>query len=245
MLAFIVPVKSAQVSRDWQRTSALLERTLKSICHQTSPDFRAIVVCNEQPKIDFHHDKIDYVHVDFLPPEKETHPIARGLTDKGRRVLKGLCYAQQFSPTHIMSVDADDCVSNQLAEFVTQHPDANGWYFESGWKYKENDAFIYIKYRRFYTLSGTANIVHFKHFDIPAEPEYDRGYGYYKFYVDHQKVKGFMKERHLPMQPLPFPGSVYVLSTGDNMSGNENNLSFNRFSRRKLSDRIRREFALE
>lgn len=245
MLTFIIPLKSAKVAKDWNRTSALFERCLKSTCNQTSDAFRTVVVCNELPEITFRHNHVSYVTVDFLPPEKETHHIARGLTDKGRRVLKGIMYAQQFSPTHVMVVDADDCVSNRLASFVSQHPDQNGWYLNSGWKYQEGDSHVYIKYRQFYTMSGTANIVHVKHLDLPEHPEYNRGYGYYKFYIDHQKTKRFMAERHAPMQPLPFPGAVYILATGDNMSGNEDKLSFNFLNRRKLSQDIQSEFCLD
>ena len=244
MLAFIIPLKSAKVSKDWQRTSALFERCLRSTCNQSHNNFRTIVVCNELPEITFQHKNVEYVTVDFLPPEKVENPIPRGLTDKGRRVLKGMMYAQQFSPTHVMTVDADDCVSSRLAGFVDQNPAANGWYLNKGWKYREGDAHIYLKRRRFYTMSGTANIVHNDYLDLPETPEYNRGYGYYKFYIDHQKVKGFMEAKGAPMQPLPFQGAVYILATGDNISGNEQNLSFNFLNRKRISNELRQEFCL-
>ncbi len=244
MLAFIIPLKSAKVSADWEKTSALFERCLKSTCSQSSDQFKTIVVCNEKPSINFHNKNIIYVQVDFLPPEKETHKIARGLTDKGRKVLKGLVTAQDFSPSHVMTVDADDCVSNRLAEFVSRNSNDNGWYFNSGWKYRENDSKIYIKSWNFYTLSGTSNIIHTRHLNLPENPEYNRGYGYYKFYIDHQRVRQAMQDFNAPMRALPFPGSVYILSTGDNMSGNEEKLSFSLFNRRKISQRLREEFSL-
>ena len=93
-------------------------------------------------------------------------------------------------------------------------------------------------------MSGTSNIVRFDLLNLPEVPEYNRGYGYYKFYVDRQKTKNIMAERGFPMQPLPFPGAIYILATGDNMSGNENNLSFNLFNRKRLTPEIRREFSL-
>ena len=245
MLAFIIPLKSAKVSKDWQRTSDLFERCLRSTCDQSHDNFRTIVVCNEVPDITFQHKNVEYVKVDFLPPEKVSNPIPRGLTDKGRRVLKGIMHAQQFSPTHIMTVDADDCVSSQLAGFVAQTPTANGWYLNTGWKYREGEAHIYIKRRRFYTMSGPANIVHNNYLDLPETPEYNRGYGYYKFYIDHQKVRSLMEEKGAPMQSLPFQGAVYILATGDNISGNEENLSFNFLNRKKISSELRKEFCLD
>ena len=245
MLTFIIPVKSAAVAKHWSTTCKLFERCLRSTCNQSSTDFRTIVVCNEKPNIEFDHPQVDYILVDFVPPAKEKNPIARGLTDKGRKVLKGLIYAQQFFPSHAMIVDADDCVSARLAGFVKQYRDRNGWYFNTGFKYREGEPFIYIKRQNFYRMSGTSNILRFDLFNLPEVPEYNRGYGYYKFYVDHQKTKSIMAERGLPIQPLPFPGAIYILATGDNMSGNENNLSFNFFNRKRLTPEIRQEFSLD
>jgi hypothetical protein len=244
MLAFIIPLKSAKFSKDWQKTSRLFERCLRSTCNQDSSLFTTIVVCNEKPDIDFEHPKVKYVYVDFIPPEKVTDPISRGLTDKGRKLLKGLDFAQHLSPSHVMFVDADDCVSNHLARYVDDHSENNGWYLNSGLKYREGDTSIYIKHRNFYRMSGTANILRFDHLNLPAEPEYNRGYGYYKFYIDHQKVRSVMIQRGSPLKPLPFPGAVYMLATGDNMSGNERNLSFNIFGRRKLTAQLQEQFCL-
>lgn len=245
MLAFIIPLKSAKVSKDWDKTSALFERCLKSVCNQDHKDFKVIVVCNEIPPISFHHQNVEYVQVDFLPPEKVPNPITRADTDKGRRILKGLVFAQKFSPSYAMTVDADDCVSNRLARFVSQNHTANGWYFDAGWKYREGDSWIYLKRHNFYTMSGTSNILNFKRLNLPESPEYNRGYGYYKFYIDHQKIKKKMKASSTPMRALPFLGAVYVLGTGDNISGNEDKLSFKFLNRRRITAQLRKEFCLE
>jgi hypothetical protein len=244
MLAFIIPLKSAKVSKDWEKTSALFERCLHSVCNQTSKEFKTIVVCNELPKVSFHHESIEYVQVDFIPPEKENNPITKADTDKGRRIFKGILYAQKFSPTHIMSVDADDCVSNQLAQFVLNNRDSESWYFDSGWKYRDGEPVIYFKRSSFYTMSGTSNIISNQCLSLPSNPEFNRGYGYYKFYIDHQKIKDKLEKRSFSVSRLPFPGAVYILSTGDNISGNENKLSFNFLNKRKLSQKIHSEFCL-
>jgi hypothetical protein len=243
MLVFVIPLKSPEVSKSWERVSKLLERTLKSVCHQTSSEFRVIVVCHQKPEIEFTHPYLTYIEVDF-PLPKHKNRIVRGLTDKGRKVLKGLMYGSKFNPSHAMLVDSDDCVSKRLAEFVKKNSEANGWYLNKGYKYLEGDKFIYIKRNKFYTLSGTANIVKYQLLDLPQEPEYNHGYGYYKFYLDHQKVKDTLLKKGFPLKPLPFAGSIYILATGDNMSGNEDNLLFNWFNRKHLNPKITKEFYL-
>ncbi|NJL81806.1 MAG: glycosyltransferase family 2 protein [Chloroflexaceae bacterium] len=243
MLVFIVPLKSRRVSKSWERVCQLFERCARSICQQSSPDFQVVVVCHDRPEIAFASPRLHYLEVDF-PLVKETDPVVRGLTDKGRKVLAGLVYARdRFSPDYAMTVDADDLVSSRLAEFVRDRQET-GWYVDRGYKYRESAPVVHYKGSHFYRLSGTCNILHFNHLALPEYPEYNRGYGHYKFLIDHQKVKAIMADQGQPMKALPFPGSVYVLGTGDNMSANENKLFFSLLSRRPLTQKLRDEFGL-
>lgn len=242
MLTFIVPLKSPEVSNSWQRVCQLFERCMRSICNQNSPDFRVVVVCHEKPKIDFTHPHIHYVKVDF-PLPKDKNRIAIGHTDKGRKMLMGLVYARQFNPTHAMLVDADDCVSKRLATLVNNSIECNGWFVNSGYKYQEGSKYIYLKRRNFNRMSGTSNIIRFDLLDLPESPEYNRGYGYYKLYIDHQKVRDYMRQKGTPIKPVPFPASVYILGD-ENFYGNPNNFSFNFINRKLLTSAIKEEFGL-
>jgi glycosyltransferase involved in cell wall biosynthesis len=244
MLTFVIPLKSQTVSQSWEQVCKLFERCIRSICNQTVPEFQAIVVCNERPIINFDHPQITYLEVDFPYPSNQPHKIAQGLTDKGRKVLADFVAAQSFNPTHTMIVDADDCVSKRLAEYVKQDPLSPGWYINTGYKYIEGSPCVYIKRRNFYRVSGTCNIIRYDLNKLPENPEYNRGYGYYKFYLDHEKVRGTMAKQKTPMKSLSFPGAVYVIGTGDNMSGNEEKLSFNWINRKKIDSSLQDEFSL-
>ena len=243
MLIFVVPLKSPEVANCWRRVCQLFERTVRSLCHQTSNDFKVIVVCHGKPDINFSHPNVIYLEVDF-PLPKHKNRIARGDTDKGRKIFKGLIHAKEFSPSHTMIVDADDCVSRRLAEFVSQHHESNGWFVNCGYKYQENSPYIYLKQNNFYRMCGSCNILRYDLNFLPENPEYNRGYGYYKYCLVHAKVKEVLAEKHLPIQPLPFLGAVYVINTGDNISGNENKLNFHWLNRRKLTTVIQEEFGL-
>ena len=244
MLTFVIPLKSQKNSKSWQKVCQLLERCLRSVCHQTIPDFQAIVVCNEKPSFQFNHPNLTYLEVDFPYPSNQPHKQAMNLTDKGRKVLAGLIKARSFNPTHTMLVDGDDCVSKYLAEYVNQHPSHPGWYINTGYKYLEGDSYVYIKRRNFYRLCGTCNILRYDLNQLPQHPEYNRGYGYYQFYIDHAKVRGVMAKERTPLQSLPFPGAVYVLGTGQNQSSNENKLSFHWVNRARLNIALQDEFSL-
>ncbi len=239
----MIPLKSAKVSNSWERVTQLFERCIKSVCNQTSPNFHVIVVCHEKPKIEFTHPQITYITVDFSHPNEPT-PEAKGDTDKGRKILKGLVYARQFSPTHTMTVDADDCVSEKLAKFVQQHPDSNGWFINKGYKYQEGSNYIYIKRSNFYKMCGTCNILRYDLNDLPETAEYNRGYGYYRYYIDHAKVRDILKSKGKSIKSLPFPGAVYILATGENLFKNSTRLRFSIFNRKSLNQSLRDEFGL-
>jgi hypothetical protein len=243
MLVFIVPLKSQQISKSWYRVCQLFERCIRSICNQTISDFRAIVVCHEKPRIDFTHPNITYLEVDYSVPDAQDY--IKKNTDKGRKILTGLIYAKRFNPTHTMVVDSDDCVSRNLAAFVKQNPQHNGWFVRQGYKYREDRhrQYIYLKNKNFYRMCGTCNILRYDLNFLPQNPEYNRGYGYYKYYIDHGKVLDTLAEKGIFLKPLPFAGAIYVLGHGDNNTDNQTRLSFNWLSRRGINNSICQEFS--
>ena len=220
MLVFVVPLQSMTVSNSWERVSQLFERCMQSVCQQTSRHFQVIVACHEKPLITFNHSQISYLEVDFPVPDITSGTadeiINQKRVDRGRKQLKGLVAAQEFNPTHTMLLDADDLVSKRLAELVYQNPDANGWFCKQGYRYTPGNRWIYRKSNNFHTMCGSCNILRYDLNKIPENPEYNRGYGYYKFYIDHAKVVKLLAAAGTPLKALPFLGAVYVTQTGEN-----------------------------
>ena len=216
MLVFIVPIKSAKISRNWALVGQLFERCLRAICKQTSPNFRVVVVCNEKPDIQFSHPHVHYVEVDFPPPLPDptdqnttgyeysrSKDMARKDADKARKILTGLEYAQRLNPTHSMVVDADDCVSCHLAEFVTRNPQGTGWFFKRGYLYPEGGRFLYLNRQNFNQVCGSSVIIAY-HLRQALFPRPD-------YYMPCFEVPP------VDMNPLPFVGAVYSMAHGDNM----------------------------
>lgn len=252
MLVFIIPLKSTHVSNNWERVSQLLERCLKSITNQTSPNFQVLVVGHEKPLIQSSYPNVHYLTVHFpipqhLPGESEQVFLNRKRTDKGRKILKGLMDAGNFNPSHTMLVDADDLVSSRLVEFVDRHPQHYGWFIDKGYRYEEDQPYIYYKRKNFYRMCGSCNIVRYDLNWLPETPQYNRGYGYYKQYIDHEKVKGWLEKGGTPLQPLPFAGAVYVVANGENQYYEKERFYggiANFFNNRRVTQKIRDEFNL-
>jgi hypothetical protein len=219
MLTFIIPVKSERVSSSWPQFSKLVERTLKSVTNQTSPNYRVIVVCHEKPLTDFEHDKIEYLYVDFDPPALKTAPKEKhnGLKeeDKSHKILAGITYAEKYETNFFMVVDADDCISNKIVAYVEKHKAKNkvGWFINKGYYYREGDGFISLNRNNFNTLCGTCLIVRPKYIKETFKkiPHLE--------YV-HQTEKF---SETLPLVKLPFAGAVYSMLNGENhyMTGNQ------------------------
>ena len=251
MLVFVVPLQSKSVSKSWKVVSQLFERSMQSACQQTSPHFQVIVVCNEKPDTTFEHPKLSYLEVDFPVPDINSGTpkdiLNQKRTDRGRKMLRGLVAAQDFNPTHTMLLDADDLVSKRLAEFVGQHPQANGWFFNKGYRYTPGDYWIYRKSNGFHTMCGSCNILRNDLNKIPENPQYNRGYGYYKFYIDHAKIVSVLAEEGKYLRPLPFLGSVYIVKTGENTYFNSSRLyqGIGRYlNYRLVTPFLKREFRL-
>ncbi|MGF1568334.1 MAG: glycosyltransferase family 2 protein [Nodosilinea sp.] len=260
MIVFIIPVKSKQAATSWAELCKLFERSLRAVCNQTSSDFRVIIVCNERPKIDFHHSHVEYLEVNFPVPEATYN--AR-VDDRAKRVVAGLLKARDLQPSHVMSVDADDCISRRIAEFVGQYSENNGWYVNSGYEYQEGSSKISIRRKDFHKICGTCNIVNYRLFNLPEKMlPYSELTGYDRFLGGHPLAKGDLAQRGTPIEPLPFPGVVFVRDrAGESVSMQEQFLAklqrnpkevlrgakklvMAPFNEQLLTDEIREEFSL-
>lgn len=225
MLVFIIPLRSAQVSRSWEQVCVLLERTLKSVCNQTCSDFRVIVVCHEKPDIEFKHPKVTYVCVDFPAPVEaagraDNQALLRKELDKNRKLFVGLLQSQSLNPSHIMIVDSDDLVSKHLAKFVKNNAQSNGWFVNQGYEYEEGTDFVKLRRRNLHLRTGTSHIMRFE--ALKADFGKDLSEIDHR-YLAHQSIVAWMASRENPLAPLPFAGSVYTTDNGENIWAQKGN----------------------
>ncbi|HEY2991105.1 MAG TPA: glycosyltransferase family A protein, partial [Candidatus Binatia bacterium] len=199
-----IPLKSRRVAKSWQYVTELFERSLKSACNQTSPAFKVIVVCHERPAIAFDHPAVNYIEVDFPPPDSSYVPM---MWDKYRKLVAGVHLARKLGASHVMEVDADDCVSNRLAEWVARKPDFHGWYLESGYLHRDGTRRVYLREKEFHRWCGTCNIVRSDLLNLPDDPAGDISIF---SELGHSHLREKLAARGFPLEALPFPGAVYV-----------------------------------
>lgn len=219
MLLFLVPLKSSKVSNSWDNTCLLLERCLRSICAQTHADFKVLVICHEKPQLTFQHAAIEFLSVDFPRPKpvdyNESFPMKEPNRDKHKKVLFGLLHAQTLMPSHVVFMDADDLVSQNLVAFVNQNVNEPGWYIGQGFEYIEgSEKLVFIK-ERFYGKCGSSHIVRFDLLEKIVQTTSIETVDHR--FLHHQDVRRFVKDQGATLAPLPFPGAVYVTNHGENV----------------------------
>lgn len=231
MLTFITSLRHPQNSNSYDRVEKLLEKTLASVCAQTSDDYRVIVVCHRVPKIRYDARFVEFVLVDFPAPSNVAGPVT-GIQavrlDKGTKILAGILEARKYDPTFIMIFDADDRVSNRLAEYASAHPSENGWYFYEGYTFADRGSLI-RKRTTFHRLCGTSHIFRLDALEIgEAKIDTKDQQQILNYFGDrftrnvigcHMTTKLYFDSIDASLKPLPFPGAIWILDTGENHSG--------------------------
>lgn len=212
-MTFLIPVRHPDNSPDWSRLKAKLAQTVGSIAAQTNGDWRGIIVANEGADLPPLPEKFSVEWVIF--PANDLHdrgnrPKEEFLDafriDKGRRVLKGMLHARDSR--YFMIVDDDDFVSNRIAQYVSDHADANGWTVDRGYVWDDGGKLLY-KHDDFNHVCGTSLIVRSDLYALPERFE-DASADFIKYTLGgHYGVARLLAERGTPLNTLPFRGAIY------------------------------------
>ncbi len=227
MLLFLTSIWHPQNAHSYTHVLSLLEDTLRSVCNQTSDDFRVIVVCNDTaPTLKFTHPNIEFVTVHFPPQGGTQHTGDNAVRiDRGSKCAYGLWKARQYKPDHVMFFDCDDFVSNKIAAFVGEHKDAVGWAIDNGYEFRDDSPDELTPTPGWFDIEcGTSRIIKFSLIqfpqslpDAPAEDDILNAFGerYVTMFIgSHCHTDEFLGKNS--RRSLPFPGAVYRINTGEN-----------------------------
>ena len=135
-LSFIVPVRHPSTVKEWGQIKRLMAETLSSIAGQKSGNWRLAVISNNGADLPtLPRGSLD-IRVEFPPPpsleEKDDAEAFYNMIrdDKGARIYEGLKALGKCG--HVMVVDYDDLVSDQLTSTVRDAPDSPGWFMDTG-----------------------------------------------------------------------------------------------------------------
>lgn len=227
MLTFVVPFRSKASSKDWNYHCALLNRTIRSILNQTVDNFKVIVVYTDFPEEKIENKNLIWLYfpfqfltvheiADYESYAKQyfaKEKYAEYAMDQARRSIYGSQLARELGSSYIMSVDADDLVSNKIAEFVEEHKNIknSGWYVDRGYIYLDGKNYIYRYPKDINHFCGSTPIINTKL--VPISDFKSTNLLDYNFFSSHAWLKYRLKDYYNSiLEPLPFYAIVYVLN---------------------------------
>lgn len=215
MFCFITSLRAPQASANWPRVCELFERTAASVFAQTDANFRLIVAGHAPPVLRRQFDaRLEFIAAD-LPVPENTYP-ARDL-DKRVKLILALRRARALGAAYVMSIDADDLVSNRLAEFALSDPHADGWYAGSGYQHEYGRPFVEPVTTGFNYVCGSCNILANRWFSFPDDEEREREVERLWFIGGHATFEDLFGALGARIRSLPFPAVTYVAHGGERM----------------------------
>lgn len=219
MIGFVVPFRPKQNSKNWENDSHLLHLTLKSICNQSSSDFKVYVIYHDLPEDIYNHQNLTYVEfpykfceLDDLTGKSHQQTIDKVMSvnafDQGKKALYGAHFAIKEDCEYIMSVDSDDLISNKIAAYVNSQPKCDGWYIDKGYIYLEQKKLLMRKSSKMNSINGSTNIIHAQ--NIPYVDFNSRQVDLFSFFAAHGYLLERLKNLGKVLKPLPFYGVIYV-----------------------------------
>ncbi len=225
MLAFILPLKPRKESNDWSNDNRMLKRSLSSLFGQTQRAYKIYVVYTDEPEELIEHSQLEYLHFpfpfleydqvdaanpgEFLPNAKR---LVERRFDKGRKIMYGCIKAKADGCTYLMSMDADDLVSNKLVAYIennNMNGTVPGWYIPKGYVWKEGTKKLYRQFNM-HLFNGSTHIIHASKLPLPDMSSLH--WQFYNWFVAHGWTRIRCKDKlGIELQPIPFFAVVYVV----------------------------------
>lgn len=240
MLIFCIPLRSKEVSKDWNKVSLLFNRTLESVYNQTNPNFKVFVACHQIPDLNKPYDdrvqfiimntKIPITYLDMMW-DKDTKIYAC------QKAARNYLIEQKLEGCYFMNVDSDDLISNKIADFVANKAKKLIYTSRYGYIYFEGNTYL-KKARRLERTCGSCFVIYLVINQLPYNDE-----GYLLNNVDkcpftphhsdiYHKLVKIKKWSH---GYIPFATTIYIV----------NDVNVSNFANHQVGRNRRLEYKLE
>ncbi len=170
-IVFIIPLKAKAISKDWDLTCYLLEKTICSILRQEDNRFEIRLVCHDIPDLPVNiKSHIIFLEANYPPLTMSSTRAERG-TDKLCKHAIGLKSLADLKFSHYMFVDADDLIANDLSYLAFSDYESHIQVFEIGYVFDEKSKYLW-RVNGFSHMCGTCAIFRHDHDlmrQIPSE----------------------------------------------------------------------------
>lgn len=236
MFIFITSIRHPNNAKNYQTIIDLLKITIESVCGQdTDFPFKFLIVCNEKPNIEVDESVVEFLVVDFPQPgDGKSLELAfeSVLVDKGSKLAAGLAWVNQYNPSKVFIIDADDWVNKDIVGFVSKHRQTSFWHIDTGYLVNMAEkrctrkhglcrycgsTYIY-DYKQLLQLvgyTGKLNLVLSQSYITENINDFGMRY----LLGDHRRQLGHFHKLGIKISSIPFKAICWVLDTGENHSG--------------------------
>ncbi|OZG73423.1 hypothetical protein BTA51_10380 [Hahella sp. CCB-MM4] len=223
-LGIVIPLKSKQVSRNWQVTCESLKKTVGSLLNQTNTNFDFIVVGHECPDLlkdmSWQGKPVFHSITEIAPPNFEGVTQDDYTKDKNSKIAKGIMLLKERNEEveYWFPLDADDLVSKQLVSTIDSLPAVAGMILDGGFLFYNRQNRI-LPCSQLSQYCGSTGIIADQYINCPDtfSQESIRSIPFCRY--SHMGLdKFFEKEAKAPYKVIQDKLVVYILSHGDNIS---------------------------
>ncbi len=215
-LTFAIPVRDPRGVDDWEAVKRLMSVTIASLFNSAGPRPRVVIGASRGTDLPALPPDVEVAEVDLpyrpLPDGEGPRRWDAILVDKGLRLAHALAAGRPRG--HVMVVDYDDLVSSRLTAWVAANPDAPGWFVDSGYLWDGGPTASVLR-TGFNDLCGTSLVVRADLLRLCEDPDDPARLDWIK------TTLGSHKQWHgvFDLAALGFPGAVYRIGSGANVSG--------------------------
>ncbi|NSX53978.1 glycosyltransferase family A protein [Parasulfitobacter algicola] len=206
MIYVAIPLVAKDRADDWSRLERILDRTLKSLLHQTNPNWQAVICGQNEPDLTVKDPRIRFLKY----PEPSNFSDQRGK-------LSYLVDDLKLSSTgdgYYFALDADDILHPELFSHIQSDNNGQGYYLSAGYMIDAKTsqlAPLYSPHSPLYKACGSSTAMRF---DFRSDFQFEkilRKRGKHGSVPDNVAYYGF------EMQSIAFPSVLYLVNHGENM----------------------------
>lgn len=231
MVAFILPLKPKTQSKNWESDCSLLYSTIKSLLNQRSSNYKIFVVFTDEPTIKNPSQKVIWVKFPYpfisfndipdaaiiLPHFKNDKIMLERRWDKSKKIFYGCKQAKEQGCTYLMSVDADDLVSNRLLPYIMgriSEENIPGFYISKGYLLRRGAQRMISIDEGMQNFNGSTHILKADYVPIP---DFENGTWLdFNLFTSHGWLLSRVKELYgIELEKIPFAAIIYIAHGGN------------------------------
>ncbi|VWX48197.1 hypothetical protein [Novosphingobium sp. 9U] len=237
---FVIPLRSAKVSSNWERVNRLLEATVGSALASRDANVRVVIACDEVPSIYQQNDpRVIFLSKAYPVPETSAHQML----DKRFKKFDLVNFVLRGGGGYMMLLDSDDLVSNKLASFTLDNDNRRGYLIDKG-------HILDVKSQEIETVAdfdrrcGSSAIFYLD----SADADSSFNWPLYITVTQHQDFSRLSKNTPRTLDPIPFAAAIALKNNGENHSyrfGGKGKVSIKRRAMNFLRRREARYLSVE